>query len=162
MAEQQRTEKWVDVVGYEGLYSVSNRGKVRSEPRTTIQTRNGRQFRHRHKGRTLKPGTIKGGVRVVCLCRDNTAQMFSLAKLVMTHHGSPPPPGWRQVRHKDSDHSNNDIRNLYWFQKTRAIQPPSWLSREEMAFHAALVNAPVRTPSTILPGRSILDEMEAV
>ncbi len=108
-----RSEKWADVVGYEGMYSVSDRGSIRSEPRTIILNRNGKKVRHRHRERMLKPGKA-GDIQVVCLSRDNKQQMFSVANLVMTAHGPERPTGCRAVKHKDGDHSNNDIRNLYW------------------------------------------------
>lgn len=47
----QGEERWALVVGYEGLYSVSDRLRVRSEARTVLRGR----FAHRVRERILKP-----------------------------------------------------------------------------------------------------------
>ncbi len=107
-----RQEEWRDIIGYETLYQVSNTGHVRSLPRTVITRRNGKQTRILIAGKMLQPGTVHCGLRVVCLSKHNRRKTYGLARLVMAHHGTD-RPGW-QVKHRDSNHGNNDIRNLYW------------------------------------------------
>ena len=58
-------EDWRPVVGYEGLYSVSNLGRVRSEDR--IVTAGVGRVRHQSE-RILKPGSDRGGYLIVTLC----------------------------------------------------------------------------------------------
>jgi hypothetical protein len=122
-----RQEKWRDITSYEGLYQVSNTGLVRSLPRTVFVHRNGRQSRLAIVGKILAPGQIQGGLRVVCLSKGNKRKTFSLARLVMTHHGTDNKPGW-QVKHRDSNHGNNDIRNLYWEQHPGPDDTKAWRS----------------------------------
>ena len=50
--------QWRPIAGWEGFYEVSNRGRVRSMPRTITQS-NGRPYRVR--GRILKPTPHRRG-----------------------------------------------------------------------------------------------------
>lgn len=70
-------ERWLPVVGFEGLYEASDHGRVRSLARTTTYTKrrpNGavitasRSFPET----ILKPGTVKSGHQLVVLGRGNS------------------------------------------------------------------------------------------
>lgn len=67
------TEMWRDVPDYEGIYQVSNQGRVRSLARRVWSTR-GRGYWHRVPERVLKPGLVRGYERVV-LQRDRRATL---------------------------------------------------------------------------------------
>lgn len=51
--EQNTEEVWKDIPDYEGLYQVSNLGRVRSLPRTTRCIRNGKEAQRTVQGRVL-------------------------------------------------------------------------------------------------------------
>ena len=50
-----KPEEWRPVVGYEGLYEVSDHGRVRSLDRDCVYRRAGRAWRARYRGKILKP-----------------------------------------------------------------------------------------------------------
>lgn len=54
-------EKWLDVVGYEGYYKVSNLGRVKGLDRTIISKRG---YKYRIKGRILSPGVNNHGYEI--------------------------------------------------------------------------------------------------
>lgn len=93
-------EIWRDVPGYEGLYSVSNRGRVWSFPRAT-----------RAAGGMLK-GALRGHPGYerfyVTLCKGSrdTNWSTSVHQLVMLAFAGPCPEG-QEVRHLDGDAHRN-------------------------------------------------------
>ena len=68
-----KNEEWRDVVGYEGLYQVSNQGRVKSLERK-VPKRNGERT---VKERILKPITDRYGYLIVCLCAGGKQKMFA-------------------------------------------------------------------------------------
>lgn len=102
LAQLGKPELWRDVVGYEGLYQVSNFGRVKSlnyhrsgEPRIIAQ----RQDRY--------------GYKAVNLSKDGAARQVSVHRLVATAF-IPNPDYLPQVNHKDEDKTNNTADNLEW------------------------------------------------
>jgi hypothetical protein len=93
-------EKWVDIVGYEGLYSISNLGRIASH--------------HRDECRILHPTTHRTNrYSYVNLCRNGIAKLFRVHVLVAKHF-LPNPNSLLEVNHKDEDKSNNRVDNLEW------------------------------------------------
>ena len=99
-------EEWRPVVGYEGLYEVSNTGRVRSVDRY-VKTCYG-SYRL-HKGKVLSPGIRPDGYLVVSL----QYRMFRVHRIVAEAF-LPNPDNLPQVNHKDEDKSNNRVDNLEW------------------------------------------------
>lgn len=86
-------EEFKDIPGYEGLYQVSNTGKVLSLTRNKIR----------------KPGVGTTGYRFVDLYKNNISKTLLIHRLVMlTFVG----PSNLDVNHKDGDKSNNNLYNL--------------------------------------------------
>lgn len=106
------TEQWADISGYEGLYQVSDMGRVRSMPRYIDATRwDGTIQRSLRRGKLLTPG--KGGS--VTLTKDGRRRGFTLHDLVARAFVQNPFPGkYYTVVHINGD--NNDCRatNLRW------------------------------------------------
>lgn len=71
-------EIWKEVLGYEGLYEVSNYGKVRSKNRY-VDCKKYKAFK---KGVLLKPRKDKGGYLTVYLSRGNKHKQFFVHRLV--------------------------------------------------------------------------------
>lgn len=90
-------EVWKDVVGYEGLYKVSNKGEVMS-----IIT-----------GRLLKPCDNGKGYLIVTLCKDGKKNKSYVHRLVATAF-IPNPDKLPQVNHKDENKDRNIESNLEW------------------------------------------------
>ena len=105
-----KNEEWRDVVGYEGLYQVSDQGRVKSLERTFID----KIGRERYvKERILKPGTDRGGYLRVGLCDGEKRKTFKVHRLVcQAFHEN--PEGKPQVNHVNEDKADNRACNLEW------------------------------------------------
>ena len=104
-------EIWKPVIGYEGLYEVSNLGRVRSVDRL-VNYSNGQI--HLHKGRILSPGvTDKLGYLQVALCNNGKIKHKMVYRLVAEAF-IPNPDNLPQVNHKDENAFNNCVDNLEW------------------------------------------------
>lgn len=89
---------WKPIPGYEGLYSVSSDGKVKS------------LFRYH---RTLKPNVSKNGYESVELFKDKKSKRLLVHRLVAIAF-IPNPENLPQVNHKDENKRNNSVSNLEW------------------------------------------------
>lgn len=101
-------EEWRSVVGYEGLYEVSNTGQVRSVGRYVIDSLGHRRF---YKGRILKLCADKDGYLNVGLCLGNKEKKYKVHRLVAEAF-IPNPYNLPQVNHRDEDKTNNRVENL--------------------------------------------------
>lgn len=102
---------WKDVIGFEGLYQVSDDGRVRSLPRLKICGFNGKQSVQ--KGRILKPGHTNDGYAFVNLVKDGKSKPHYIHRLVAQAFLSN-PNNYPVVNHKDENPSNNYYKNLEW------------------------------------------------
>ena len=95
-------EVWKDVIGYEGLYQVSNFGKIKSLRKNIIMKTQKRGSRENNKYETVK------------LCGKNQkAKNFSIHRLVAKAF-LPNPNNLKEVNHKDENKMNNNLDNLEW------------------------------------------------
>ena len=103
-----KEERWLPVVGYEGSYEVSDRGRVRGLDRTVMRSSGAPQ---RVQGRLL-PGHIesRGGYRQVGL-PGNRRKFVHV--LVLEAFVSLRPDGL-QACHFDGNPLNNALENLRW------------------------------------------------
>lgn len=100
-------EEWRPVLGYEGLYEVSNHGRVRSVPR---EDRRGYAWRGK-----IRAGVPQGkyghvGVMLYRNCKHEKKYVY---RLVLEAFVSPCPEGY-QACHNDGDPANNRLDNLRW------------------------------------------------
>lgn len=110
-------ERWKDVVGYEGLYQVSNWGKVRSLTRFVVDS-NG--VSKRLVGRVLRPSrTSKNGSKVVVLCKNGIGKGMKVAQIVAEAWLKPCPDGY-VLKHGRKGFANDNVSNLYWGPKKPA------------------------------------------
>ena len=96
-------EEWRDIEGYEGLYQISNLGRVRS-----LNCRG-------HKGciGILTPRLDGKGYEMVALYKEGKARNTKVHRLVAQAF-IPNPNNYPQVNHKDENKTNNDVKNLEW------------------------------------------------
>lgn len=110
--EDMEGEVWKDVVGYEGLYQVSNLGRVKSLDKV-ISTRNGySSFEKSIKGRVLKQVLVMGYLKVhlVNIGKGKSIPVHRFVAMAFISNKNNYP----QVNHKDEDKTNNIVDNLEW------------------------------------------------
>lgn len=99
-------ESWLPVVGYEGLYEVSDHGRVRSLDRVVLgRNRTGRVLAICYAGRRRVPQVSIG--------RDGVIRHRKIHQLVLEAFVGPCPPGMEGC-HNDDDTQNNHLSNLRW------------------------------------------------
>lgn len=106
-------EEWRSVVGYEGIYEVSNLGNVRSIPRPI--NRGIRGITHTKTYRNLRLRVNKYGYHDTHL-RDaptGRSRIYEIHRLVASAF-IPNPEGKPTVNHMDSNRTNNSVSNLEW------------------------------------------------
>lgn len=105
------SEIWKPVVGYEGLYKVSNLGRVKSLPRWIFA---GLPNAWKKPAEILK-GTIhtNGYVRVG-LCKAGKVRLRYVHKLVLEAFVGSCPKGMETCHFPDQDRTNNHLNNLRW------------------------------------------------
>jgi len=108
-----RDEEWRPIPGYEGLYSVSSFGRVRTEARVTIQ-RNGRHLVVPERIR--KTPTNKYGYPEVSLHRNRSMKCWLVHQLVLLAFVGPCPTGPGRIVscHNDGNPGNPHASNLRW------------------------------------------------
>lgn len=94
------TERWLPVVGYEGLYEASDLGRVRSLHRAGVPY-------------VLKPGISGGRYPTVSLWHLGKGRTYCVHALVARAFIGPPPAG-HEVRHMDGAFNNSRLDNLVY------------------------------------------------
>lgn len=103
-------EVWTDIKDYEGLYQVSNYGRVKSLAKKII-CRDGRE--RNYKERILKPYNCAGGYQVVALSKNGNRAQLLVHRLVAQNFLIN-PENKAEVNHIDFNPANNTLFNLEW------------------------------------------------
>lgn len=95
-------EIWKDVEGYEGLYRVSNKGRIKSL-----------NYKNTQRIKILKQYESTNGYLRTCLCKNGIAKFFLIHRLVAqafinNQHNL------LEVNHIDGNKQNNNVNNLEW------------------------------------------------
>lgn len=107
-------EQWRDIPGYEGVYQVSDQGRVRSLDRAVrAVAKNGAEYRRRVSGVVLSPG-VSRGYKIVNLHPHGTIAVH----LVVARVFVPNPDSLPEVNHKDGVKENCCVDNLEWVTKS--------------------------------------------
>lgn len=105
-----KIEEWKPVVGYEGLYEVSNFGRVRSVDRYVNASRGRKKL---VKSQIIVPIKQNNGYYTVNLNSNGNTVTFSIHRLVAQAF-VPNPNNLPCVNHKDECKTNNVSDNLEW------------------------------------------------
>lgn len=133
-------EEWKDIIGYEGIYKISNLGKI-----------------IRIKGTKIRPMKIwnNGRYMEVRLSKEGKATHFTLHRLLAIHF-IPNPNNLPSVNHKDENKLNNSINNLEWCTQEYNTNYGSGISRR---VQSRLLSKAGRKPIVVLDETS---EMKTV
>ena len=101
-------EVWRPVVGYEGLYEVSNKGRVKSCDRI-VYFINGKHKSYKSCLKSLQ--TNMGGYSVVSLSKNGKKRSLSVHRIVAEAFLGP-CHSLLEVNHKDEGKTNNHVENL--------------------------------------------------
>lgn len=106
-------EQWKDIPGYEGLYQVSDLGRVKSLYNNII----------------LKPRTAGNGYFAVGLYKNKQQRQFIVHRLVWTVFNGPIPENM-QINHINEDKTDNRLANLNTMSAKENI---NWGTRNDRA-----------------------------
>jgi hypothetical protein len=109
-------EIWKDIKGYEGLYQISNLGRVKSLERYK-QNHSKKQI---VKEKILVP-RVRGLYKSVSLWKHNKGKEFTIHRLVAKTFIDN-PDNFLYINHKDGDKLNNYVSNLEWCTQSHNIK----------------------------------------
>lgn len=97
-----KKEIWKDIVNYEGLYQVSNFGRIKSLG-----------GKHCHQNEIILKLGYRNSYNVAYLSKNNICKVFQVHRLVAEAF-IPNPNNFPIVNHKDENPRNNYVENLEW------------------------------------------------
>lgn len=103
-------EIWKDIENYEGLYQVSNLGRVRSLDRVVKSERTGYKT---VRGKIIKPTIQNTGYYYVLLYKDGKALRKTLHRIIAKAF-IPNPENKPQIDHINGDKTDCRIENMRW------------------------------------------------
>lgn len=103
-------EIWKPVVGYEGLYEVSNLGRVKGLFWLQPPSKNNVRF---HYERILKGHINKKGYKSVNLTKNGKKKAYKIHRLVAMAF-IPNPQNYPMINHKNEIKSDNRLENIEW------------------------------------------------
>lgn len=109
--DTQIEEEWRPAVGFEGLYSVSSTGKVRSEPRVVVEKTGVAKLL---SGRELKQQPNRGGYLCLAFCVNGKRIPLRVHGIVASAFLGTRPGYRHEVAHNDGNRANNRADNLRW------------------------------------------------
>lgn len=99
------------IKGYEGLYEISNHGRVKSMPKTWNR-KSGKVFRVKSESE-IKIAKVDNGYPRVTFCHGTVRKSFSVHRLVADAFLDN-PNNFPVVNHKNSKRDDNYFENLEW------------------------------------------------
>ena len=105
-------EEWVDIKGYEGVYQVSNFGRIRSLDRY-VKTKIRHNNCAKRKGKILKTIPHHNGYLFVSLSKKNKPKLYAVHRLVAEAF-IPNNDNKPQIDHINTITSDNNVNNLRW------------------------------------------------
>lgn len=123
----EASEIWKDIKGYEGIYQISNLGRVRGCDRYVNTPNNGKRL---IVGKIISQ-KMRGQYKIVHLYIRHKPKMFSVHRLVAQAF-IPNPDNLPMVNHKDENPLNNIVSNLEWCTNKYNINYGSCLTKRSI------------------------------
>ena len=108
-----KTEKWRPIIGFYGLYEVSDQGRVKSLARTLSLDRIDKGGRRSVRERILSRKRV-GRYAYVSLSMNGVVKTALVHRLVLEAFVGPCPDGMQCRHFPDRDGHNNSLKNLSW------------------------------------------------
>jgi hypothetical protein len=134
-------ERWLPVPGYDGVYQVSDLGRVRSCYRY-VNCGTGLAPR---RGRILRPSTEGSGYRKVSLRLNGKQRSWTVHRLVLVAFVGPPPTNPAQGAHLNGRRGDNRLINLAWVTPQQNTDQKQW----HLPASARLVNLRAAAMATL-------------
>lgn len=112
-------EIWKDIKGYEGLYQVSNLGRVKSVDRMVYRS----STPQRVKGGIISQGLLNTGYKVVSLWYKKKRNAFTIHRLVANAFLQV-QEGKNEVDHINGIRTDNRVDNLRWCSRKENVNFP--------------------------------------
>lgn len=125
---------WEDVIGFEGLYQVSDQGEIRSIKRTKQNNRGFQEVNERI--RVLTPDRY--GYLKVCLSKDGKHYVKSVHRLVAEAF-IPNPNNLPEINHKNEDKQDNRVENLEWCTQAYNMSYGGYRNRQAISQGRAVI-----------------------
>lgn len=104
-------EEWRDIIGYEGLYQVSNFGRIKSLRRKVFPKTGAKPYWIKERIKVDHIST--GGYRMISLNKQGKSHEYHVHRLVAQAF-IPNPNNYPTINHKDENVINNHVDNLEW------------------------------------------------
>ena len=134
-----RNENWKPVVGYEGLYEVSDQGRVKAIPHEVPAKGSGTQMT---KGGVMSFTRHKAGYYQVHLRKDGKRQKKLVHRLVLMAF-SGLPESEQEGRHLNDIKTDNRLENLRWGSRSENIMDRQ---KNGIEFYRNLTHCPLGHP----------------
>ena len=105
-------EVWKDIEGYEGLYMISDMGRVKSL-----------NYGRTGEEKIIKPCKHKNGYLQVCLCKNSKHNKFLVHRLAATAF-IPNPENKPCIDHINTIKNDNRVENLKWVTHKENMENP--------------------------------------
>lgn len=134
-------EVWIDVLGYESQYAISNFGNVMSKERPVWYPLNG-GFIMTKPAKILKFGTTPAGYFRCNLCKDGIRKEFLIHRLVGIAF-VPNPFNLPQINHINGIKKDNRPENLEWTDQKRNVNHAYEIGLNKKVFGEETSNAKI-------------------
>lgn len=121
-------EEWRDVVGYEGLYKVSNMGRVKMLPRNVLANKSQRIIPEH----IIKQIETQKGYLSVDLWNMNNRKRFMVHRLVLNAFNGKNSDK-KECNHKNENRKDNIYTNLEWISHKENINYGSRTEKQKVA-----------------------------